>query len=133
MPSFELVYWPGYRFVVEPMTHRKEVSPAVYMLHAFDYILRATGHSVEVDASRQSLRTSGFTLVVSGQNTLDSIELIESDRRSYWNLVDKVIHLEGTRFKMFQSSLGRMLASGSILENCSTTVDGTSAELRYVG
>lgn len=133
MPSFELAYWPGYRFVVEPMTYRKEVSPAVYVLHAFDYILRVTGHSVEIDASRQSLRTSAFTVGVTGENTLDSIEIIESDGRSYWNLVDKVIQLEGTRFKMFRGALGRMLASGSILDNCSTTADETSAELRYVG
>lgn len=133
LATFELAYWPGYRFVVEKMTYRKEVSPAMYMLHAFDYILRATGHSVEVDTSRQSLRTSGFTLVVSGQNTLDSIELIESDRRSYWNLAEKVIRLEGTRFTMFQGALESMLASRSILENCSTTVVGTRAELRYVG
>ncbi len=133
MASFELVYWPGYRFVVEPMTYRKDVSPAVYMLHAFDYILRVTGSSVEVDAARQSLTTSAFTLGVSGENTLDSIELIDSDGRSYWNLAEKVIRLEGTRFKMFRGALERMLASGSSLENCSTAVDAESAELRYVG
>ena len=133
MASFELVYWPGYRFVVEPMTYRKEVSPAVYMLHAFDYILRVTGNSVEVDASRQSLRTSAFTLGVSGENTLDAIELIDADGRSYWSLADKVIRLEGTRFKMFQGALESMLAPGNTLENCSTTVDETSADLRYVG
>jgi len=133
MSSFELAYWPGYRFIVEPMTYSKKVSPAVYTLRAFDYILRVTGHSVEIDAARQSLTTSTFTLGVTGENTLDSIEIIESGGRSYWNLADKVIQLEGTRFKMFQGALGRMLASGSVLKNCSTSVDGTSAELRYVG
>ena len=133
MTSFELVYWPGYRFVVEPMSYRKEVSPAVYMLHALDYILRVTGNSVEVDAARQSLTTAAFTLGVSGEKNLDAIELTDSDGRSYWSLADKVIQLEGTRFKTFQGAFEKMLASGSTLENCYVTVDGSRAELRYVG
>ena len=133
MTNFELAYWPGYRFVVEPMTYRKEVSPAAYMLHAFDYILRVTGHSVEIDTSRQSLKTSTFAVKVNGLRTLDSIELIESGGRSYWSLADKVIQLEGTRFEMFKDALEKMLASGSTLENCSATVDENRAELRHVG
>lgn len=87
--------------MVEPMTYSKKVAPAVYMLHALDYILRVTGHSVEINAAKQSLTTSAVSLRVTGENTLDSIEIIESGGRSYWNLADKVIQLEGARFKMF--------------------------------
>ncbi len=132
-PGFELAYWPGYRFVVEPMTYRKEVSPALYMIHALDYILRVSGHSVEIDTSRQSLKTSTFAVKVNGLRTLDSIEIIESDGVSHWNLAKRVIRLEGARFKMFKGALEKMMVSGSSLENCSTTVDGASVELRYVG
>ena len=115
------------------MTYRKEVSPAAYMLHAFDYILRVTGHSVEIDTSRQSLKTSTFAVKVNGLRTLDSIEIIESDGVSHWNLADKVIRLEGTRFEMFKAALEKMLESGNTLENFSAAVDGNRVELRYVG
>jgi hypothetical protein len=129
----ELVYWPGYRFVIEPMTYRKENTPSLYMLKAFDYILRVTGQEVELDEARQSLRTSSLSLRVSGNSEIDSIELTESEGRSFWSLAEKVIRLEGTKFEMFCSAFSGMSLAGAALQNCSVQTSPQTVELRYVG
>ena len=129
----ELVYWPGYRFVIEPMTYRKEITPSLYMLKAFDYILRVAGQEVELDETQQSLRTSSLSLRVNGNSTIDSIELTESEGRSFWSLTEKVIRLEGRRFEMFRSAFNNMCLAGTTLENCSVQASPQSVELRYVG
>jgi hypothetical protein len=129
----ELVYWPGYRFVIEPMTYRKETSPSLYMLKAFDYILRVAGQKVELDEKRQSLRTASLSLRVNGISTIDAIELTESEGRSFWSLTEKVIRLEGTTFEMFCSAFNDMGLAGAALDNCSVQSSPQSVELRYVG
>ncbi len=128
----ELVYWPGYRFVIEPMTYRKETAPSLYMLKALDHILRVAGQKVELDETRQSLRTSSLSLRVIGNSTIDSIELTEIERRSFWSLTEKVIRLEGATFEMFGSAFNNMCLAGAALENCSVQASPQSLELRYV-
>jgi hypothetical protein len=129
----ELVYWPGYRFVVEPMTYKKEIAPALYMLKALDYILRVAGQKVELDEIRQSLRTPSLSLQVSGNYAFDSIQLTESQGKSFWSLTEKVIRLEGRKFEMFCSAFNDMCLAGAMLENCSVQASNQSVELRYVG
>jgi hypothetical protein len=129
----ELVYWPGYRFVIEPMKYRKEIAPALYMLKALDYVLRVAGQQVELDETQQSLRTPSLSLQVSGNHAVDSIELNESEGRSFWSLTEKVIRLEGRRFQMFRSAFNNMCLAGTTLENCSVQASHQSVELRYVG
>jgi hypothetical protein len=129
----ELVYWPGYRFVVEPMSYRKEITPALYMLKALDYILRVAGQRIELDEIRQSLRTPSLSLQVSGNHAFDSIELTESQGKSFWSLTEKVIRLEGRKFEMFCSAFNDMGLAGAMLENCSVQASHQSVELRYVG
>ncbi len=129
----ELVYWPGYRFVIEPMTYRKEITPSLYMLKAFDYILRVAGQEVELDEKRRSLRTSSLSLRVNGNSTIDSIELTESEGRSFWSLAEKVIRLEGTKFEIFCSALNNMRLAEATLEHCLVQASPQSVELRYVG
>ena len=129
----ELVYWPVYRFVIEPMTYRKENTPSLYMLKAFDYILRVTGPEVELDEQQQSLSTSSLSLRVSGNSTIDSVELTESEGRSFWSLAEKVIRLEGTKFEIFCSAFIGMGLAGAKLENCLVQASSQTVELRYVG
>ncbi len=129
----ELVYWPVYRFVIEPMTYRKENTPSLYMLKAFDYILRVAGQEVELDEQQQSLSTSSLSLRVSGNSTIDSVELTESEGRSFWSLAEKVIRLEGTKFEIFYSAFIGMGLAGAKLENCLVQASSQTVELRYVG
>lgn len=131
--SAELVYWPGYRFVIEPMTYSRETAPSLYMLKAFDYIFRVVGQEVELDEKRRSLRTSSLSLRVNGNSTIDSIELTESEGRSFWSLAEKVIRLEGTKFEIFSSAFNTMSLAGATLENCSVQASPQLVELRYVG
>lgn len=130
--NFELVYWPGYRFVVEPMTYSKEVRPAQYMLKAFDYILRLKGQSVESDVTQQALRTSTFVLSVGGGETLDTINISGSDGKSHWNLADKAIQLQGDRFEIFLFAFRKMTDSGAHLKNCSVVINSDCVVLKYV-
>ena len=129
----ELVYWPVYRFVIEPMTYRKENTPSLYMLKAFDYILRVTGQEVELDEQQQSLSTASLSLRVSGNSTIDSVELTESEGRSFWSLAEKVIRLEGTKFEIFYSAFIGMGLAGAKLENCLVQASSQTVQLRYVG
>lgn len=129
----ELVYWPCYRFVIEPMTYSKKNSPSLYMLKAFDYVLRVSGHRVQLDEAHQLLETSGLRVQVRGTETLDCIEICDQDGLCLWSLSEKIIRLEGSRFEMFQTALGKMISAGTHLENCSVRVLGRTVELRYVG
>jgi hypothetical protein len=131
--DFELVYWPGYRFVVEPMTYSKEVSPAHYFLKAFDYMLRIRGQSVDLDLTQQSLRVSNFVLKVDGGQTLNSIHISGLEGTSVWDLAKKTILLRGSPFGMFLSALRDMNDSTVRLKNCSIVITDDSVELKYVG
>jgi hypothetical protein len=79
------------------------------------------------------LRTSSLSLRVNGNSAIDSIELTESEGRSFWSLVEKVIRLEGTKLEIFCSAFNNMCLAGATLENCSVQASPQSVELRYVG
>ena len=129
----ELVYWPGYRFVIEPMSYGKENTPARYMLKAIDYMLRVAGQEVELDEARQSLRTPQLKIQVNGNQSLDSVELTGFNEYSFWSLSERVIRLEGERFEIFRRPFDEMLSKNLRLENCAVQAFPTCVELRYVG
>jgi len=131
--NMELVYWPGYRFVIEPMSYGKENTPARYMLKAIDYMLRVAGQEVELDEARQSLRTPQLKIQVNGNQSLDSVELTGFNEYSFWSLSERVIRLEGERFEIFRRAFDEMLSKKSRLENCAIQAFPTGVELRYVG
>jgi hypothetical protein len=127
-----LVYWPGYRFVIEPMNYSPSITPAQYMLLAFDYILRASGNTAELDLESQALSTPSMRLEVRGANRLDSIHISEDASNSYWSLEEKRIRLQGLKFQAYIEALREMTRSGARLENCKVELAGDSAELSYV-
>lgn len=129
----QLVYWPMFRFLIEPMSYSDEVEPAKYVLMSLDYIMRASGIAINLDVSRMTLKSSQFTLQVGGTSTFDSLILTEPDSVSFWSLPDRIISLAGPRFKIFNSALESMLSSGVSLERCEFRRINEGLELRYVG
>ena len=128
----QLVYWPLFRFVIEPMSYSDGIAPPEYVLRSFDYILRLSGVIGDLDFDRMALTTYSFTLLVGGSSTFDSITLMEPDGLSTWSLSDRRIRLFGNRVKIFNSALKVMLGAGVSLERCEIRKVDQGLELFYV-
>lgn len=129
----QLVYWPLFRFVIEPMSYSDSIAPSEYVLRSFDYIMRLSGVIGDLDFDRMTLTTESFTLQVGGSSTFDSITLSEPDGLSAWSLSERRISLFEGRFNLFKSALEAMLGAGVTLERCEIQKVDQGLELRYVG
>lgn len=128
----QLVYWPMFRFVIEPMSYSEDIAPPDYVLRAIDYMLRLSGVIGDLDFEKMSLTTEGFTLLIGGSSTFDSITLMEPDGLSTWSLSERRIGLFGKRLKIFSFALEAMLGAGASLERCEIRKVDQGLELLYV-